>query len=58
MSALIETQTLHGPLSIVSLKTRVLEDHFKLRALLAEIRRYGKQEYWEVLQKHILQPIN
>lgn len=58
MSILIDGQLLQGPDPILSLNTRVLGDVFKLRALLTEIKRYGREEYWELLKECILEPMN
>jgi len=54
MSILTVVQLLHGPEPLISVNTRVLEDIFKLRALLKEIKRYGREEYWEALRKYVL----
>lgn len=54
----MDGQLLKGLDPVISLSTRVLEDLFKLRALLTEIKRYGREEYWRLWKESMLQPMS
>ena len=58
LTSVCNGKLLHGPESVLSLNTRILEDVFKLRALMREVKRYGRDVYWEAVKKSILQPLS